>query len=130
MLLVQFQAKMAIWAMFFLSAALLIIASITFFAASGTHLAENQSLAIFLGIVFIILLILLVYYACLYRKQLSLSACFLYIAGDCLKSNLSSLLYILMFIALTFLFCILIIYQYLSFSSSKAPTLNGVFYQT
>lgn len=127
MLIVQFLPKYAIWMMFFISAALLIVAACISFIGSGSHFAENQGLAIFFGIIFVFFFLLLVYYLCVHRRQLEICSCFLEIAADCFKENLTSVLYILLFIILTISFVVLLVFEYLAFSSGK-PTQNGVYY--
>lgn len=128
MLLVHFLPYFSIWVVCILSSIFLIIASVIAFYGSTNHFAESKGWAIFFGIVFVILLILLISYVCINYKQLQICSCFIDIATDCLRSNLASLLFILLFAALTVLFCILLVFQYLAFSSRNAPALNGIFY--
>lgn len=77
MVVVQCLPKMAVWVGFGLAAVLLIIAALLCFLGAGSHFAENKGLAIFFGILFLVFFGLLVFYACLHKKQLSLCGCFL-----------------------------------------------------
>jgi hypothetical protein len=52
------------------------------------------------------------------------------VASDCLRANLSSILHLLLFTALTILFIVLLIYEYISFASASAPVLQGLYYST
>jgi hypothetical protein len=70
MVLVYFLPKVVVWAMFILSAATLIVASILCFVGASNHFSDNKGLAIFFGILFIVLVVLLVLYLCLHRRQL------------------------------------------------------------
>lgn len=128
MVVVQFFPKAAVLVSFGLSSVLLIIAALLCFLGGGSHFAENKGLAIFFGIIFLVFLGLLVFYFCLHKRQLSLCGCFLEVAGHCLRANLASLLHIILFTILTIIFIILLIYEYLSFASSPAPVLYGLYY--
>jgi hypothetical protein len=76
----------------------------------------------------VLLFIMLVCYLFLHRKQVTLSGCFLDVASDCLQQNLKAVLHLLLFTALTVLFIVLLIFEYLSFSSASPPTPNGLYY--
>lgn len=129
LLVVQFLPHVAIFLAFFISAVLLIIAAIIAFTGANTHFSDFKGWAIFFGVVFVLLLILLIYYVCAHKKQLKLCGCFLDVAGDCFKKNLTILLFVLLFLALTVGFIVLIIFQYLAFSSYGTPVLSGVYYE-
>jgi hypothetical protein len=127
LLVVQFLPHIAIFLALFISAALLIIAAIITFTGASTHFSDFKGWAIFFGVVFLLLLILLIYYVCAHKRQLKLCGCFLDVAGDCFKKNLTIILFVLLFLVLTVGFIILIIFQYLAFSSYNTPVLAGVY---
>jgi hypothetical protein len=128
MAVVQFFPKAAVWVAFGLAVILLILASLACFLGANSHFSDSKGLAIFFGVLFFAFLVLLVFYVCMHRKQLEVCGCFLEVATDCLKDNLPALLYLLLFTALTFLFIVLLVFEYLSFASANAPVLNGLYY--
>lgn len=81
LLLVQFLPKIAVWAAVLLASALLLVTAIIFFTSSSNHLVDESGWAITLGVVCILILALIVFYAVCHRKQLDICAKFLEIAG-------------------------------------------------
>lgn len=129
LIIVQCLPHFVIFLAFFVSAVLLVIAAIIAFVGANTHFIDFKGWAIFFGVGFVLLLILLIYYVCAHKKQLKLCGCFLDVAGDCFKKNLTIIFYVILFLALTVGFIVLIIFQYLAFSSYGAPVQNGVYYE-
>lgn len=80
----------------------------------------------------ILILALIVFYAVCHRKQLDICAKFLEISGESLSTHWQIFLYIPIFILVTFVFGILLVFEYLAFSSKDEPhlTSQSVFYQT
>lgn len=85
MLLTQCLSKIAVWVALILAAALLLVTAIIFFVASGDHLAEGQGWAIVLGIVCVLLMLLIIYYACFHANQIKACAAFIQIGARCIK---------------------------------------------
>lgn len=85
-----------------------------------------------LGLVCLAFLVAVILYAIFNRKQIYIVGCFLEIAGDYLKQHWSTLIWVPIFIGITFLFGLLVVFQYLAFSSSGSLTLNQgeVYYST
>lgn len=128
MLLVQFLPRVAVWAAFAIAALLLVVGAVLFFVGADSHFADNKGLAIFFAILFLLFFALLVFYVCLHKRQLEVCGCFLEVAADCLRENLSSVLHLLLFTALTVLFIVLLVFEYLAFASASAPALEGLYY--
>ena len=127
-IIVQCLPKVAVWVAFILASVLLLVAAVLCFTQSGSTFSEDRGWVIFFGIIFVLFFILLVSYVCFHRKQVALCGCFMEVAADCLRQNLKAILHLLLFAALSFLFILLLIYEYLSFSSASEPTLKGLYY--
>lgn len=110
MLLVQFLPRAAVWIALGVSAALLLLAAVYCFLGAHSHFSEDSGLAIVVGIVFILFFLLIILYVCFHKRQVELCGCFLEVATDCLRDNLRSLLYLLLFISLTILFIVLLVF--------------------
>jgi hypothetical protein len=108
--LVQFIPKAVYWIALLTAALMLLVAMLVFFIGSGNTLVEGQGWAILLGIICLALLVAVVLYAIFNRKQIYLVGCFLEIAGDYLKQNWSTLIWVPIFIGLTFLFGLLTVF--------------------
>ena len=130
MLLTQFLPKIAVWLGIILAIVVLLITAIIFFVASANSLSESKGWAIFLGILCLVILLLFVYYVVFHRQQIELCIQFITIAAECFKENLISILFILLFIALSIGFFVLTVFEYLAFSSFRDPTFspNDLFY--
>jgi hypothetical protein len=110
MVFVQFLPRVAVWAAFAIAAVLLIVGAVLFFLGANTHFADNSGLAIFFGILCLLFFALLVFYVCLHKRQLDICGCFLEVATDCLRDNLSGVLHLLLFTALSVLFIVLLVF--------------------
>ena len=119
MLLVQFLPRIAIWIGFILAIILLLIAAIIFFTSAKSYLYDAGDWSIVMGIFCVIFLIMLLGYVFMHRSKISLAGRFLEVAGQSLCANITKFLYIPLFIAITFLFGILLVFQYLAFSSTQ-----------
>lgn len=118
MLLVCFLPKIMVYVAFVLAIILLLITAIVFFTASKGPLSDSTGWDIFLGIICIIVLLILLFYLVVHRNRLAVCGAFLENASLFLRENCLVFLYIPIFIVLTFLFGILIVFQYLAYSSS------------
>lgn len=130
MLLICFLPRVMVWVAIALAVILLLITAIVFFTASKGPLAASGGWAVFLGIVCIITLLLLLFYAIVHRTKLAICAAFLENASLFLKENCLVILYIPIFIGITFLFGVLVVFQYLAYSSTGEVTLssNSLYY--
>ena len=113
--------KIAVWLAVFGAAVLLLVTAIIFFIASNNSLSAGKGWAIFFGIICVLLMLLLVLYACFHSKQLKVCGAFLDVGADCIRANCAVLLYIPLFVAFTFLFGILTVFEYLAFASTGSP---------
>jgi hypothetical protein len=125
LLLVQFLPKAMFWVALLLAAVMLFIAMLVFLIGAGSTLVDGQGWAIIIGIVCLVLLVAVVLYAFLNRKQIYLAGCFLEVASESLKEHLSTLIWVPIFIALSFLFGWLLVFEYIAFASAGTPYLSS-----
>ena len=121
MILTLFIPKVMVWVAFILAIALLILTAILFLIDHRTSLANANGWNVPLAILAFIIAIALVIFLIKNRKQISYSSIFLKNASEVIRSKWALLLYVLLFIVLTFIFGILIVFQFLAFSSSTNP---------
>ena len=114
-----------VWVAVIGATVLLLVTAIVFFIASGNELVAGQGWAIILGIVCLVFMLLMLFYAFFHSTQLKLCAAFLELGANCIKENLIILLYIPLFVAITFVFGILTVFEYLAFASAGEPTLSS-----
>jgi len=124
MLLVHFLPKIAVWVAFVLAIILLTITAIVFFVDSRSSLSKATGWGIFLAILALVIALILLFYLIVHHKKISYCSIFLANASLMLKEKCITFFYILLFMVLTFVFSILIVFQYLAFSSVAAPTFN------
>lgn len=85
-----------------------------------------------MGLLCIAIMIAIIFYACVFRARLSVAGAFLEQATKFVSENKKTLLWIPLFIIFTFLFGILIVFEYLAYVSSTGlsfDTKNLPFYQ-
>ena len=123
MVLVQCFPKAMVIVGFVLAIALLVITGIVFLVANNSSLQTARGWVIALGILCFILALVLVAYLVRHRKSLKYCGVFLQNASYLLVENPLTFLYIPLFMVCTFLFGILIVFQYLAFASSTSPFL-------
>ena len=124
LVLVQFLPKAMYWVGLILALFMLLVAMFVFWIGSGNTLVEGQGWAIILGIVCLVLFVVLILYSWVHRKQIYITACFLEIAGTYLRQHLTTLIWVPIFIAVTFLFGFILSFEYLAFTSRGTPTFN------
>lgn len=110
LLLACFLPKFIIWIVTVLAIVLLIIAAIVFLFNSTTTLARGSGWAIFAGILAIFFVVVLALYLVLHREKIFISGEFLRINSKFLRKNFLLLIYIPVYIGLTFLFGLLTVY--------------------
>lgn len=125
LVLVQFIPKYIYWLALVIALFMLIVAMFVFFIGSGNTLSQSQGWDIVLGILCLALAAVLVFYSIKNRKQIYVTGCFLEIAGEYLKKHLSTLIWVLIFIGITFLFGFILTFEYLAFVSTGTPTFNS-----
>ena len=124
LVLVQFLPKAIYWVGMILAIVMLVIAMFVFWIGSGNTLVQGQGWAIFLGIVCLALIVIIILYSWFHRKQIYITGCFLEIAGTYLRQHLSTLIWIPIFVVITFLFGFLLVFEYLALTSRGVPTFN------
>lgn len=110
MLLVHYLPRIMVWVAFILAIILLVITAIVFLVDSKTSLLRASGWGIFLGLLAIVIAILLLLYLIIHNRSLSYCSIFLQNAKLMLTSKCIIVLYILLFLVLTILFCILIVF--------------------
>ena len=121
MMLVCFLPKVMVWLAFILAIVLLVITGILFLVDNNEELIKAQGWAIFLALVAFFMAIILLVYVLINRKSIKYCGVFLQNSRLMLKESCLTFLYILLFMILTFVFGILIVFQYLAFVSSTSP---------
>jgi hypothetical protein len=124
LVLVQFLPKYIYWVALLLAVFMLTVAMFVFFIGSGNTLVEGRGWAIVLGIVCLALLVVVLLYSWVHRKQIYITGCFLEISSSFLRQHLTILIWVPIFVALTFLFGFILSFEYLAFSSVPTPTFN------
>ena len=114
--------KVIVWFGFSHAILLLVIVGIVFAVDSNGPLKHVKGWVIAIIIIAIIMIAILHFYFFLHRRRLEYCGVFIEHASQMMKEHCSLFLYIPIFIALTFLFCILIVFQYLAFSSNSDLT--------
>lgn len=121
MLLTQCLTRVVIWLSIILSIILLLITAIVLFTGTNQTLSDAGAWPVFFGIICILLLLVVLYYAFFHRNRITLASRFLEIAGSSLISSKLIFLNIVVFVGITFLFGILVVFEYLAFSSAAEP---------
>jgi preprotein translocase subunit SecG len=111
-----------VWVAFILAILLLIATAIIFFVDAGSTLASATGWAIFLGLLALVIALIIIAYIIMHRNKIQYCGVFLQNASLMIREKcVMTLLYIPLFMLFTILFCILIVFEYLSFSSVASP---------
>jgi hypothetical protein len=110
MLLVHYLPKIMVWVAFVLAIILLVITAILFFVDNNDSLVRGAGWSIVLGLLALAIAILLIIYLVAHRRRITYCSIFLQNATQMLKDKCIIILYILLFMVLTILFCMLIVF--------------------
>jgi len=129
LVLVQLLPFAMFWVALVIAAFMLFVTMLVFFIGSGNTLVDGKGWAIILGIVCLALFVTVLLYGFFNRKSIYLAGCFLQVAGQQLRNKWSVLIWVPIFIAISFLFGLLLAFEYLAFSSVGTPNwANGAVY--
>jgi hypothetical protein len=110
-----------VWVGVVLSMILMLIAGILFLVNNDKTLVDGSGWAIFIGLLCLALFFVMLYHIVVHRKTITICGKFLYNSTLFLSERLTAIIYIPIFVGLSFLFGLLIMFQYLAFSSSSDP---------
>lgn len=110
MLLTHYLPQFVTWVAFILAIILLVLTAIVFLVDSRTALIRASGWGIFLGLLAIIIALILLFYLIVHNKRIKYTSIFLKNASLMLKQKCVIILYILLFMVLTIIFCILIVF--------------------
>lgn len=110
MLLTHYLPQFVTWIAFILAIILLVITAIVFFVDSRTAMMRASGWGIFLGLLAIIIALILLFYLIVHNKRIRYTSIFLKNASLMLKQKCVIVLYILLFMVLTIIFCILTVF--------------------
>ena len=123
--LVQFLPKYIYWIALIIALFMLIVTMFVLFIGSGNTLSGSTGWDIVLGILCLVMAVILVLYSITHRKQIYITGCFLEISGEYIKRHWTTLIWVPIFVGLTFLFGFILTFEYLAFTSSGTPTFNS-----
>jgi hypothetical protein len=131
LLLTIFIPRFVIWIVTGLAIVLLIISAIIFLINNNTTLQKGSGWAVFTGILCILFVLVFLIYLIFHREKIELAGRVLQLSSKFIRTNFQIIIYVPIYIGLTFLFGLLTVFEYLAFSCISNPVFlpDSIFYQ-